>query len=402
MPERIRELRIIDGTTFNKTFTAANNAAWNPGTAHKLAVWDVDLSKLVQPGIPSPVIQQIIHAQPAAKAGITKSALSFKTHFGSGSANVTPPMAATLLSHVFGGLYSPSAKTDTVTGSSSTTTKIYTTGTPATDIGSAVLISGEARRVSGVDTTWFEVDMAFSGAPPASTPVVYAHTVYLNPTATQTYWDTLIMGLHAEDAVQTLGCMGPATFGGLKVGELPFIQYDLIVPHWQEVPSAERDTLSSAVADEADESVASKTTGGCWFGDNGTPTRVSVESGDWSVSPGIVLEPIEDRAGLNGIGGFKQIGSKVEASITVYIDEDYGLHADFPSTAKQLTLQFGNVAQNCAAITLPKCYLRNKPTRAKLGNMAGLKLELGAEYPAWNAGVSVPYLYASPIAVHWF
>jgi hypothetical protein len=411
MPDRIREVRALWGTTFNTAYVAASAAGWHPDVAHKLAVSGIDLSKLVGKGLESKVIQSTFYGAPANKPASMESDLPLSMYLGRGSATTAAPLEATILGMVFGGLDSPAAKTDLAeTGSTSSVIVATAHGRP---VGTAVLVgtrgdgrgNGEVRRIISATANNYTVDMQFAGAPANGDAIVHSHTVYLDPTATQKYIDLLILGWHAEDQIQTIGCMGSPTIKGVKEGEIPEFELALKVPSWQEVPSADRDQLEPVHAPEGDgDCLPTKDAGGCFFGDwdvAGAVARAAIESADWTINPGITFEPRANRNFENGIGGWKQVLARPKAELTCYIDLDYGLHADFTGgVAKQLMYQFGCIAQDCVAISFPKCYLDSKPTRTKINSIAALKLDLHGEVP--TVANPVVYLESSPIAIHWF
>jgi hypothetical protein len=395
MPNLIREARMIYGTTFNKTHTAANAAGWLPAAAHKLPISDIDLTKLVWKGIPSKVRRQRIYGAAAPILGLSRSELMLALPLGGGSATIVPPLQCLLMSHVIGGITNPPATKTLACEAACTTTNIKCTGHNLAS-GQAVLISGEARRINSVAINDFTLDMALSGAPGALTTIVVASTAWLHDGGTVYYHDLLALGLHAEDQIQTLGMMGPVTLRGLKSGEDPEMVINYIVPGWQEVPSAERASLTPTTAPEGDTgSTASQATGAFYMQDYGTTTRAVLESAEWEISPGVTFIPREDRSGLNGIGGFSRGMGVATAKVKVYTETDYGLHADFTAkTAKQVAFQLGNTAGACVLICLPRAYLTDKPVRTTLGDMAALELNFAGEATATT--------YNNSFSMHWF
>jgi hypothetical protein len=362
MPDSIRELRALIRTSRNKAYTAASSAGWAAGTAHVLPITSVDLTKLVHQGIESKALQRRLYESDPSKEGLSASELPFSIPLGMGSANTTAPFEATLLAAFFGGLASPTAKTD-LCEADCTTTVLNATG-HGMSAGMSVLVGasgdgrggGEVRRIASVDTNTITLEMALAGAPSTGDALVYSHTVYLDQSATQSYLDILGIGFHAEDQFQCLGCMGPVTL--------------------------------------------SKATGAFFLGDWGSTTRAAVESADWSIDPGLKFEYRKDANYENRMGACKRVPGRVTAGITVYADLDFGLHADFPSTAKQLLWQFGNTAQACVAITMPRALLTSKPARKAINNMSGLSLALHGKEP--TVAATPANLYSSAIAVHWF
>jgi len=403
MPDRIRELRALIGTTANKTYVAASNAAWAAGTAYVLPITAIDVSKLVHQGIESKVLTRRMHEAPAAKEGLSASELPISIPLGMGSADTTAPFEATLLSAFFGGLASPTVKTHVVAASPAPSATGWTSEADhGLSPGMAVLVNGEVRRVATCPTTTsLTLEMALSAAPAHDDVVVNSHTVYLDPTATQSYLDLLGIGYHAEDQFQCLRCMGPVKFSGLGAGEEPSMDLALTVPQWQEVPAADRDQLEPSTAPNGSgQAPTSRALGGFFMGDWGSTTRAAVESADWSIDPGLQFVYKADANYENRMGACKRVGGKVSGSITVYIDLDYGLHADFPATDKQMLWQFGNTAQACVAITIPRARLKSKPVRKSINNCSGLGLEFWGAEP--TVGSTPDNCYSSAFSAHWF
>jgi len=399
MPARIRELRALIQSSLSTSYTAASNAAWAPGTATKFAVtrWNQDSAK--QAGIPSAVMQQRIGGRPHHLLGLDEGNLEMGIYAGRGSADTTAPAEATLLAAFLGGLASPSTKTDTVEAGS-TATSINCTA-HGMSRGMAVLINGEVRRLGAVTTDSYALQMALSSVPSEGDAIVNSHTVYHDESATQDYLDLLAIGHNAEDQYQYLGAMGGFGLEGIGLGELPELVFDLRYAQKQVVPAAQRDQLEPGEAAEGLSAPAGKEHGGLYFGNWGSTTAQLFSGGNWNINPGLVFEMIENRNYANGIGGWKLVDVLPTFSFVTHVDSDYGLYADWAAKQhKQLLFQFGSTAQNCFAVSLPRCCMDSEPAPVAIGNLQGIAVEGHGAEPTQAAGVD--NLQTSAISFHWF
>jgi hypothetical protein len=399
MPSRIRELRVITGTTFNKTHSAANSATWDAAT--KLAPSSVDLSKLEDKGIAKKTLQTRLHSGAGVSPALRTGSIGFTIPAGVGSANNTAPVEATLASKILGGLYTPAAKSSNC-DAECTTTDIFATGHSAAN-GGAVLIGGEVRRVSNVtNADHFTLEMALNSAPVANTVITYAHTAYLVQNAAQEYFDCLAIGWNDADQVQTIG--GAATLKVVSKGtdEPPELEFDINVADHQEVPSNERASLTPATAPSGGDAPASKALGGYFLGDWANTTRSAVESDDWAIDLGVAHEKKPGPNGINGIGGWKKTGGIPKTEVSVLIDSDRdGLVADFyAKTEKQQLFQWGQTAGACFAVTQPRGVITERPGRVGIGNLQGQRLKVESKEPTLASPAN--NLYSSAAALHWF
>lgn len=398
MPASLYELRALWDSTFIKTYTAASDAAWAAGTAHKLPVTEVDRSKLRHEGIERKTLQQRMYGSSGIVPGLRKTSMQIGMPLGSGTGTTTPPLAATILGMILGGLDSP-ANATSACAANCTTTTITTKAAHGMNKGAAVLINGEVGIIATVpDTTSYTLRMALSAAPAEDAVIANSHTVYLDQSAAVYYFRLLGIGFHAEDQFQALGCCGPVSLEGLGIGQSPSFALDFVVPDWQPVPAAERDQLEPSAAPEGDlESVSGL--GAFLFGDWSSTTRSAIESDEWKIDPGVRFVEKTDRNGLNGIGGFVRMPGVPSASFKTPVATDYGLHADFSAeTAKQVLWQFGNVAGGTVAISM-KAKLRHGPAPAEINDRAAQLIDLVAVEP--TVASTPDNEDSSAIAFHW-
>ena len=417
-PANIRELRYRNGTSLNQAFTAANNGAWDPGTAYKLAVTAFDASGLEYQSQPSPILQQHILAAPANVPTIKAGSVKFSTYLGGGSANTTANAEATLMSLILGGLASPvGSKTATLDNAGThTAIKLYSTGFGAKVVaGQAVLVgtrgdgrgNGEVRRITGEGTDYIDISPALPAAPADNDVCVISHTAYVDVTTTQQYIDLLAIGFESTDVLNMLGCMGSFGFSGLNVGggEIPLIDYDLRVAHWREESSGGTvDALTPGTAMVGSSPPVTLGQGAFILSDAGSTTLKKYKIADLGIAPGITYEAVPDLNGINGIGAYGKVQGRATANFSVLIDGSDadilpGLYDDFSaSTGKQLIAQFGHVAGKCCAIDMEAFYFDGSPKRAAVGALAALAVTGHADIGASSSTT----LTLSPFRAHWF
>ena len=402
MPAEIREARIKYGTTFSTGYVVPTDSSWNPGTAHLVAAWWDD-SKLKHSGIRRKQLMTRHDGAEGFAVGQDRGDLPLSMYVGQASTSLTTaPFEATLLSLFFGGIANPlSARYLPAGGGTHTVTKVYVANHDIV-AGNGVLINGEARRVASIGgtgaTAYINLEMALSAAPADNDHVVIATTVYPVVTTLQ-YLDLLLMGVHAEDQIQALGCLGPVTLGGLSSEDIAQFTLDLMVPHWRDVPAANRCTtpLSYASTPENSNTGPSIGTGALYFGDAATTTRNVLCCSDLKVDPGLKFQ-LRESAG-NPVG-FARVRQTSKLSFKAYVADNYASDADFTAqTTKQALIQCGSTAGATFFITLPALKYSTKPTRDKIGDMRALSCELEGTEP--TVAATPVDLYSSMIGLHW-
>lgn len=423
VPERIRELRYLSGTTFKKTHTAADDATWAAGTATKLRITSFDASGLVYAGEEDPTLEsQWYHGRPnipTLRNGVLKFSMFGEGGESDGSAN---PLA-TLLSKIMGGLQAGAATDAADSSGTHTTTKVFASGIEGNVAPGQGILGGargdgdmeaEVRTVSAEGTDYFEVPMAYSGAPVDTAAIVIGTTVFFDPTATQEYLDFLAIGKSAEDQLQTIAGMGSFTMEGLNPGEVPKFGFEINVADWQEVASGDRDQLEPTSTPSGNQPAVHRGMGGFFLGDNGTTTRAVYKAANVTVNPGIQYEAVPDLNGINGIGAWVKVaGTKpvVECDLLLEGSTDPlpGMYDDFANgasstgaQAKQLIVQWGYTSQRCFAIDMPRCYFAAAPTRTTVGGLQAVHVVLEGAVPDLATESTANYLLYSPLRIHFF
>lgn len=413
-PNRIREVRYLNGTSLNTTFTAASNAAWAAGTATKLRVIDdVDQSSLEYPSEPDPTLESQLYRARAHIPTIRTGSVKFSMFLEGAESDTSANPVATLLSHIMGGIQNPnSARTDAAEASGSSTVVKMTTHSSET--GTAILVGtrgdskggAEVRVVTDTNANAVTATMAFPGTPATSDAVVNSTTVFFDD-ATQQYIDGLVIGKSTEDQWQWLGGMGPFSLEGLNPGEIPKVGFDLSVVDHQIVPAADRDQLEPTSATQGNQPALNRGIGGCFIQDNGTTTRAAFKIADLVINPNVTFQPIPDPNGVNGLGGWQRVPSEPTFEFTAILEggaDPFGWVADFENgatstgmQAKQLLFQFGHTAQRCVAIDFPKAYFDARPTRVEAGGLAAVRVVGHGEF-----GTTGTALADSGMRIHFF
>lgn len=418
--KKIRELRLKYGTTFNVAHTAANDASWTPGTATKIRAIDWE-DNFEYASEPDPTLESQMDRHRANIPTLRRGKCSFKTFLEGGSATTTANTIATLLSKFFGGLSSPTTnKSVTSTGAGADATEIVSAGvdgycTP----GMAVLPgvrgdsrgNGEVRLINSETPNTLTLDMAMNAQlNGTSDVVVLSHTVFLSPSATQSYLDGLVIGQDATtnypDQKQWVGGMGSVSLEGLGLGELgPSVKFDLEVGDWAHTRASQA-SLTPSSAHVGNGPAIDRGIGGLFVGLSSATDRKKIRAGGWSIDPGIKYVAIPDPNGVNGIGGFKRVRSDgVKWEFTALREEALGDSSgtahDFytaftAGTAIQLMWQWGHAAQNCVAISMPLCYV-DSVMEAELDGLSAVKVSGHA-----TCGTSGTEILDSAMAIHFF
>jgi len=369
------ELRYLSGTTFNKTHTVADNAAWAAGTATSLRIESLDTTGLVQEGIPNPELQTNLSARPANVPGLRMGSLKFNTSVGSANASTTINPVATVCDLVLGGSSSPATTYQDDVEGSSTSTNIKMTSHGQV-VGQCGLFGvrgdgdgeGEIRRINVIDSANdYTVYPAIADAPATSVDVWNAQQAYFDASTTQEYLDFKVIKL--DDAtphqLSAIGCQ----VAGLKVvqtgvGELVQFEWEFNVADWDwELvgDKATRETDQTNLSGNAPpfdlsigQSLITNASGG---------TRQQFKIANVTFDTGINYLKCPDFAGVNGVGGWTKGPSIASGSFDILSDQDLpGLDADWDAgTAKHIILQWGHTTTNTFGIICQNAYLTDKP-----------------------------------------
>lgn len=371
----LQELRTYWGTTFNTNYVPGDNAAWATTNTTKLRIISIDKSGLKQDGIEDTSVQTRLHGAPPPFQGLRDGSLKVSTWLGGATTSATADAYAVMLGKMMGGLVSPPGKTVTI-GSGSTTTNVVGVCTNVNTNGLGVLINGEARIATNVQSGWMTLNMALSRAPTAGESATVAHAAHFTDSETVNYCDWMAIGKSTTDQQQGIGCQASFSISGIAPGEAPKLEVTLQCADHQTVPADERASLLPGTAPSGSSPPTGKNFGGFFIADAGSEVaRATMRAGKFAVNPGIGWTKLEGPNGVNGIEGWLRNPSKPTFEFTCAIDEDHlGLIADFENqTAKQAILQLGTAAGKCVMIYFPKFYLDRRPIPEALNNEQGLK-----------------------------
>ncbi len=395
------ELRYLDrSSTFNTSFTEADNAAWNAGTAVKLRCFEVDFSGLNYEAAEDAAVQTRYHGRnpmiPLRRTGSFK----FKMHLPGGQADTSADPAVTLLGAVMGGVEAPGAASDAAEAAG-TTTKINLTGHSFKE--NQILLSGTEDDGTGdgkcaaiddaSNADYVTVSMAYPVAPAASDVMKAGTTLFVDETD-ESYQDFLFIGSHAgasgtdnPDSIQCIGCSGKATIGGLAPGETPFIEFEYMVGDFQWVQYADQASFSHTSAVQGGDPVSNAEEGQLQIQDNGTSTRRTVCGGDIELDLGFDIVPIQCPGGNNGIGGFKKVRSDKGPTLSVSaywtnLADMPGAYDDFINgTAKHVLYQIGSSNSGVVCAYMQKAYTQpvDPAARVELERNTAIRLTFEAD-----------------------
>ncbi len=392
------ELWMIDrDTTFNTSFTAASSFV---GSATKLKFFGLDLSGLKYIQAKDEAMQTAFEGQPAPIPIATSepdnpSTFKFRMHLAGGSNDTDPTTITSMLGQVFGGLYSPTAISDSAEASCTST--LINATSHGMEENQAVLVGtrgdsgGDGRLMPIADASNandYTLAMALPAAPAESAVLKNGHTIYLD-WENENYTDFLFLGSHIgggaaddPDQIQMLGCSGKASFGGFKEGETPFVEFEWKVGQWQWVNYADQvSALAHATAASGGNPV--KGGGQLLIQDNGTTTRNTIKGGDVEIEYPFDIVAVRDYNNTNAIGGWVKVRPEMGPMMKckaywANVADMPGLYNDFINgTAKQVLFQVGNVTQKTVGFYMQKAYLQNidPSRRVELEKMTNLELE---------------------------
>lgn len=389
------ELRYIAQVTQTVNFTGLDDATWAAATATKLRKYDFE-QNLTEDTVPDGTMQTRTHGRPAMIKTIKGGSIKFKMHLEGGTNSAgTPPTVATLLSKILGGIKDPPSTTDAVEALSTPSNIVATAHGNVAGQSALHGVRGDGRAEAKVgvigtaNTNDYDLLLALPGTPTAGDAIAYAHTVYLDEDA-DLYCDFAIIGDFAGTGVtdgpnqyNLIGCQGTAALGGINEGETPFIEFEFFPTDWRLEPDGTKASLSHTTPLQGDGPVVDNGIGALVMGDYGSYTRTQVPGGDLEVAINTQGSFRKDLNGPNMRGAWKRLPHETGPTfaVTRYWDDMPGLLDDFPSTGKQIMLQMGFQAGNCAAVELPRTFIDELPNNIELEAEDSVKLAMHGEDP---------------------
>lgn len=391
----LREIRYLDdSTTFPTAFTDADSATWDAGI--KLRVFDLDFTELKYASIPDASMQTQFGGRnapiPTLDGGQEQMMLKFKMHLPGGSSSTSPGTVATLMGLVMGGIKSPNPITDAAEAASTTTAIVATAHGQVVGQASLFGTLADAKADGKVGSILTRTDddnyvlaMALPGAPVNGDAIKNGHSLWIDPTA-ESYQSFMLPGAYAgsggtdnSNCINIIGCSGTLAFGGFAAAEKPWVEFSFMVGRWRNEPYATTGAFTPAVSPLGDDPAGDRGIGSLTIGDAGTTTRSTVQAGDIEIDLGMALVPIEDKQGVNGIGGWLKVPSETGPTIscTAYLGDNPGRRNDFlAGTQKQVMVVLGHVAEETVAFELPLAHYAADQPEIDFNGKSGQRLSL--------------------------
>lgn len=259
------------------------------------------------------------------------------------------------------------ASTGTViTGSGSTTTVLDVTSAADISVGDLVMVSGEVRLVTAVNTAAtpdnITVTPALSGIPAAAV-VVYTGVTFKTSDGDP---GTATFVVKGDNVLHRLkGCKGTAKFEDVEAGKRPMIAFEFQVDSWDTTePSGTFPSRSLA------NHIKTATGGAVLWG------STSTVSAGFSFDQGRTLQEKASVAGTEGRSGWIVADEKPVAGIKPYRSTSY--ETDFAAmTERSLLLQIGTTAQATFAFFAQKAQITGgQAPIADIGGVVGHDLTL--------------------------
>lgn len=379
----------------NTAFTAASTFV---GSATKLRHHEIDLSELVQEVYEDKSIQTAPDGKPAGIPGRRNGAFKFKMYLEGGSSTTTASTLAALLGCGLGGIRSPTAISDAVDDTNTTSTQIYATahGMYRNDM---VLIGTDGDAKGGgrlgviednSEADSYDLQMALPGTPVDTDTIKNGHTVFIDFLADQQYQDFLFIGSHAggsasddPDSCQMLGCgLAGVAFGGLAEGE-PWIELTYNVAQWQWVNYSDQATFAYATDASGGDPVGGAEAGALCLQDASSTTRNEITGAEIEIEIPLELRMVVDHNYANDCGGWKKVPAGGPTLTVKPYWEDIadmpGLYNDVQNkTAKQVLYQIGNTSQGTVGIYMQRAFFQPIAPGQRVGvdDLTGIELKL--------------------------
>lgn len=333
-----------------------------------------------------PGLGQSISSTPGQKGGMVSFSVplhGLATAGASGVAAVIDPWLDALLDACG---YSVIVGTGTaVTGSGSTTTVVDVTSAAGITAGTLVMINGQIRLVTAVDTGStpdnITVTPALSGAP-AAADVVYA-SVGAAVTSSGSYEPAATAAFvwkHDQDEVTLLGCAGTLKVDPYDAGTRPMLTFEFQVNSWAN--TSNKSSVPSSVTYRSPllaKRSAGDTTGSCLlWGSTATPLASSKTGFD----PALTLSPKPSVEGIEGRIGWAITNEAAMFDVTPYSAQST-YYTDYEAgTNRTAVLQLGNAGGAAFGIAAQQTQIMDLPAEADVGGIRGSSLKLRARTPS--------------------
>lgn len=271
-----------------------------------------------------------------------------------------------------------------VTGSGSTTTVIDVTSAAGITAGTLVMIGGEVRLVTAVDTGAtpdnITVTPALSAIPTAATVVYSSASAVIDNAGTYEPTTAAFAWQHDGDEVTLLGCAGTVKIEPYDAGARPMLSFEFQVNTWANTTN--KVSLPSSVTFRspllAKRSSGDTTGSALFWGSTATPLASSKTGFD----PALTLSP---KPAVEGIEG--RIGWVVTAEAAMFDVTPYSAQSTYytdyeAATNRTAVLQLGNAGGAAFGVASQQTQIMDLPAEADVGGIRGSSLKLRARTPS--------------------
>jgi len=331
---------------------------------------------------------QSISSTPGQKGGTVSFSVplhGLATAGASGVAAVIDPWLDALLDACG---YSVAAGTGTaviaVPTGTTTTTVVEVDSAVGITAGTLVMIGGEVRLVTAVNTAGTDtitVTPALSSAPAGAT-VVYA-SVSAGVTSSGNYEPTATAAFvwkHDQDEVTLLGCAGTLKVEPYDAGTRPMLSFEFQVNSWANTTN--KSSVPSSVTYRSPllaKRSAGDTTGSCLlWGSTATPLASSKTGFD----PALTLSPKPSVNGIEGRIGWAITNEAAMLDVTPYSAQSTYYDDYEAATNRTAVLQLGNAGGAAFGIAAQQTQIMDLPGEADVGGIRGSNLKLRVRNPS--------------------
>lgn len=399
-PGRVGEVRFKKETVGSPAAAISDPATYWAASPKKVRAFDVDVGSLKYESEDDQAIQVNAFGDPAKFLTAKGGAMPFKIYMpglnqtAADATLVTQDDIGDLLTSALGGvLHGTSTTVAAASGPGATTPlKVASAGTFA--IGAALMVNGEARRITAISGTDLTLDQDLSSTPSLGTLVKAASTYFpdqdmlgdLNDAGHQTL-AMLFRGYHPEDQYQARGCFPEIEFASLGSGKIAQLE---VTPHilgWELVTGVAIGTLATEAAPPA------QINSGLYMRPSGTVTPNKVYAKSVDIKLGLKPEPIEAPSGENGVIGHIVTGGRTTLSFEAPYDSEWNIGYE-ARTVYVAGYQIGTGV----LISLPNLTVDMTPERVGGQSNTGIKVSMHAD---WVSGGTTD-LARARFAIHRF
>ena len=299
-----------------------------------------------------------------------------------------------LLKNAFGG---ESLGTGSDVNTTTAATGITVTDGSGFAVGQAIMVLVgtvyEATVIKTISTHDLTFTRALSAAP-ADEAIVYGSATYY---PTEALTGTLqAQATGAEDGYfRMLGCQSDLKFSNLLAGQLPQLDFDLMVASWAKKTGA---SLSAATYANTVNAPVVGSSSFLFLGDNGATTRTLINCNAISIDPGLGIEGIPSVSNMvEGLQGFGRNAIAPTVELTTNPHSMDWLDDFSALTDKTLHYQIGATPGSTVLIEIPSIYFTVVPQRAAVLSQLGVTLKGEARI---DSSLGVTELLRAPVRYH--